>query len=697
MVSPSTDRRQGLNSAAAIKVPVSAASVGALVLTGTQTVDGVALTAGLRCLVKNQVDQTQNGIYVVDSGAWTRDLDFDGVYDAVQGTVVSVLAGGQAGTWWALTTANPVTFGSSAIAFSQAFGSSLTALQYTGVGAGTVARSAQSRMRDMICVNDYGADPTGVADSTAAFNAACAAANALGGADVHISGTYKIKDFSFGANVGVMLVGESSGYGYDTRSAQSKLVANTADGAKYAVMMPENVNGTTYVGLKNMVIQSDGAIGANQLTGYYPNITNGVEYGVIILQGATVMEDVTVQGFQNGFGIANCGNSNVFSRCSAVWNTQCGFFVTDGSTNAAFNLCHPNLPALAFNNPSTRITVRDCIFRRNRWGAIIRDGAGVVNGSIFESNFYGGLMLFRGNLDSAYPSWTFEDMCHFENNWAGFALKSGGNNVVYTVAGTNLLLDDVATPMAWTNDYVTNAASDAGYQIYLMTHTAGIATGIPNTVFRNLKGSCTGLQKAVYLKSAYLTSFDKGGISTAVGNDSIRAMNGTGGFYATGTEWLNSSMTGQAAANMGNRGYIAAVDTSRSGGINYSIGKVCTAQGTFTGTIQNGDMTVNGISGSIDYVSDGNSVDMYIPDGTFAGTSAAGTFIITGLADTKVIPGADRVFLCLTEDNGAAFVIAIGIMKATTGNIELYKNANGNAFTNAGAKAVKGTTITYKL
>ena len=46
-------------------------------------------------------------------------------------------------------------------------------LTYTATG-GTVARSAQDRAADVVNVLDYGADPTGVADSTAAFNAAAA-------------------------------------------------------------------------------------------------------------------------------------------------------------------------------------------------------------------------------------------------------------------------------------------------------------------------------------------------------------------------------------------------------------------------------------------------------------------------------------------------------------------------------------------
>lgn len=65
---------QGLD----IKASVKAASTGNLTLSGTQTVDGIALSAGDRVLVKNQSDASENGIYVVSGSAWTRSADAAG-------------------------------------------------------------------------------------------------------------------------------------------------------------------------------------------------------------------------------------------------------------------------------------------------------------------------------------------------------------------------------------------------------------------------------------------------------------------------------------------------------------------------------------------------------------------------------------------------------------------------------------------
>ena len=121
MTSTFNDRVDGITTSAAIKLPVKAASTANLTLSGEQTVDGVALVEGNRVLVKDQTTASENGIYVVSTGSWTRASDFDGTRDIVTGTFVRVIAGGtvNGSSDWGVLTTGTVTVGTTSITFGQ--------------------------------------------------------------------------------------------------------------------------------------------------------------------------------------------------------------------------------------------------------------------------------------------------------------------------------------------------------------------------------------------------------------------------------------------------------------------------------------------------------------------------------------------------------------------------------------------------
>lgn len=63
-----------------------------ITLSGEQTIDGFA-TSATRVLVKDQTTTSQNGIYISDSGAWTRASDYNTAAEVIQGTSTFVLDG----------------------------------------------------------------------------------------------------------------------------------------------------------------------------------------------------------------------------------------------------------------------------------------------------------------------------------------------------------------------------------------------------------------------------------------------------------------------------------------------------------------------------------------------------------------------------------------------------------------------------
>jgi hypothetical protein len=113
---------QGLDT----KASVVAATTVNITLSGTQTVDGIALIAADRCLVKNQTLSQNNGIYDVAAGAWTRSTDMN-TWAQVPGAYVFVETGTtQADTGWVCTSNAGGTLGTTPITWAQ----------FSGAGSG---------------------------------------------------------------------------------------------------------------------------------------------------------------------------------------------------------------------------------------------------------------------------------------------------------------------------------------------------------------------------------------------------------------------------------------------------------------------------------------------------------------------------------------------------------------------------------
>lgn len=103
------------------KNAVRAATTANITLSGAQTVDGVALVAGNRVLVKDQTTASANGIYVVASGAWARAADMDAAAE-FKNAVVTVAEGtSNADSMWQVTTDGTITVGSTAISWGQMY------------------------------------------------------------------------------------------------------------------------------------------------------------------------------------------------------------------------------------------------------------------------------------------------------------------------------------------------------------------------------------------------------------------------------------------------------------------------------------------------------------------------------------------------------------------------------------------------
>ncbi|NWF13665.1 phage tail protein [Pseudomonas reactans] len=113
------------------KHSVLVATTGPIVLSGLQTIDGVAVPAGKRVLVKDQAASKDNGPYVAAAGAWARTDDADVSVEMTPGLFVHVEQGtANSDSVWQLTTDAPIVLGTTPLTFEVVVGR-------TGVTAGT--------------------------------------------------------------------------------------------------------------------------------------------------------------------------------------------------------------------------------------------------------------------------------------------------------------------------------------------------------------------------------------------------------------------------------------------------------------------------------------------------------------------------------------------------------------------------------
>ena len=117
-----------------VKDSVKVATTANITLSGTQTIDGVAVSADERVLVKNQSTASQNGIYDCKSGAWARSSDFDANSEVTSGAFVFVEQGTVAADQgFVLTTDGTITVGTTSLSFTQ----------FSGAGAITAGDGLQ--------------------------------------------------------------------------------------------------------------------------------------------------------------------------------------------------------------------------------------------------------------------------------------------------------------------------------------------------------------------------------------------------------------------------------------------------------------------------------------------------------------------------------------------------------------------------
>lgn len=107
------------------KEPVEVATTANITLSGTQTIDGVAIVADDRVLVRAQTDAKENGIYVCAAGAWSRSEDLNAGSEFPGAAVFVIRGSTYDDTGFVCSNDTAPTIG----------GTNITFVQFTGTGS----------------------------------------------------------------------------------------------------------------------------------------------------------------------------------------------------------------------------------------------------------------------------------------------------------------------------------------------------------------------------------------------------------------------------------------------------------------------------------------------------------------------------------------------------------------------------------
>ena len=241
---------------------VAVATTNIATLSGTSTVvDGVTLgTAGQRVLLTGQTTASQNGPWVIASGAWTRpttegatqwELDPGALWLAIQGT-------SYAGTQWRISNSGTITPGTTAISIVQ-FSAGTVISAGNGIlntsGTLSIKLASNSGMTvdgtGLYLTNNYSFS-TGltVTSNVVTFNAKAGGGITSDGTGVYltnpiISGngiTVTAGSVAINAKAGGGIIADGTGAYVDTTTITRKITATIGDGTSTTLTVTHNFN-----------------------------------------------------------------------------------------------------------------------------------------------------------------------------------------------------------------------------------------------------------------------------------------------------------------------------------------------------------------------------------------------------------------------------------------------------------------------
>jgi hypothetical protein len=341
-----------------------------ITLSGTQTIDGVALIVGDRCLVKDQTLSQNNGIYLVAAGAWTRAADMDNWLE-VPGAFTFLEQGTtQADTGWVCTSNAGGTLGTTPITFVQ-----FSAVGAYSAGTGLTLTGTQfSISNTAVTAASYGSAssvPTFTVNAQGQLTLASNTAIAINANQI-TSGTLPVANGGTGRTVGNYSV-------YANEVHVSNLSGNdtTGDGTLINPVATITKALTLLTATSRTVIVHPGSysesptvssanttIATAELTGANTQITGTLTLSAAARVSGIKLTNLTITGSGSTY-ISNCTVDTQLIKSGTnyveIINTelQCvsGVQITGaGTVSIVGNKCW----AVAVSNASANVLIKDC-------------------------------------------------------------------------------------------------------------------------------------------------------------------------------------------------------------------------------------------------------------------------------------------------------------------------------------------------
>jgi hypothetical protein len=531
MTSATTDRRLGLTGNKAYKTPVTTVATTNITQSGEQTVGGVAVlasnAAGVpdRVLCTGQTTTSLNGIWDVSTGSWTRSIDANGNYDLSSGTQVSVTSGTYAQQVWMLTTADPITVGTTGQAWSQSLssgflstlaaagGSALVGYDPPGASAVT-SRTIFSILRERRRLTDY--------LTTAEIDDIL-----VGTGSIDISAKFQLAVTDAGGRVLELPEGRIRADGMTVSTSRSCIVGAGGFGTRIsAPTVSGNVftASSTYIELRDLYIDSV--------------VTRSGGWYVDVGAGATRfrLKNFYFDGFKEG--IRNLATASATFEQGYMYNgiAATGIAIRVGAgTDISIRdvVCDQvsQLFAGIYVTATGDLTIEDVNFIHCGQGLYLAPGAGEVVASVWANNSY-----FDTSSRGAYvaPSGAGAAVvrCIFDECW--FSSNTGSGAELVSAGGASI--DGV----------------DFNGCHFFSNGSNGVAVGAGVANVRLNGGAIAGNTSAGFSTAANVSDFSVQGVR--IGNSHGFGANGYGIFLAAGTgnnfQLIDNDLRGNTTANL---------------------------------------------------------------------------------------------------------------------------------------------------